>query len=130
VTTTQSETGSLRVLVVDDSPTMRQLLAVALRRVPNIALVEADNGAAGLELLAQQTFDLILVDLNMPVMNGFVFLENLRKIESAPPVIVITTESGQDDIDRAFALGAAAYVMKPVRAPDLADAITRVLGWA
>lgn len=115
-------------LVVEDSPTMRQLIALGLRRVANLSLVEAENGVEALGLMDEQQFDLILLDLNMPVMAGFAFLEELRTRDNVPPVIVITTESGQEDIDRAIALGAAAYIMKPVRAPDLADTIRQVLG--
>jgi two-component system, chemotaxis family, chemotaxis protein CheY len=115
-------------LVVDDSATMRQLIGFALRRVPGLDLVEAENGVEALRLLAERTFDLILLDINMPVMSGFTFLEKLRERSDVPPVIVITTEDAQEDIDRALALGAAAYVMKPVTGPVLADAIRQVIG--
>jgi two-component system chemotaxis response regulator CheY len=115
-------------LVIEDSPTMRQLIGVALKRVSDLDLVEADNGAIGLELLAKQSFNLILLDLNMPVMGGIVFLERLREIPSPPPVIVITTESAKEDVDRALALGASAYVMKPLKATDLVRAVIHVLG--
>ena len=115
-------------LVIEDSPTMRQLIGVALRRVSDLDLVEAENGAVGLELLAKQAFNLVLLDLNMPVMGGIVFLERLREMPSPPPVIVITTESAKEDVDRALALGAAAYVMKPLKATDLVRAVVHVLG--
>jgi CheY-like chemotaxis protein len=116
------------VLVVEDSPTMRQLIGLGLRRVAGLTLVEADNGLEALELLDQYAFDLILLDLNMPVMSGFVLLEKLRERADVPPIIVITTESGEEDINRALSLGVAAYIMKPVRAPDLADTVREILG--
>lgn len=115
-------------LIVDDSSTMRQLLGFAVKRIPGLDLVEAENGVEALRLLAERSFDLILLDINMPVMSGFTFLEQLRARGDAPPVIVVTTEEAQEDIDRALALGAAAYVMKPVTGPVLADAIRQVLG--
>ncbi len=114
-------------LVVEDSPTMRQLIALALRRIPALGFAEASNGAEALTLLGTRRFDLILLDINMPVMNGFTFLEQLRQIETPPPVIVISTESAREDIERAISLGAVAYVTKPVRGPDLAATVGRVL---
>jgi two-component system chemotaxis response regulator CheY len=115
-------------LIVDDSATMRQLIGFAVRRVPGLDLVEAENGVEALRLLAQRNFDLILLDINMPVMSGFTLLEELQAREHMPPVIVITTEGAQEDIERALALGAAAYVMKPVTGPVLADTIRQVIG--
>ena len=116
-------------LVIEDSTTMRQLLTLALRRIPGLSFVEATNGAEALQLLAEQHFDLILLDLNMPVMDGFGFLERLaERGEPPPPIIVITTESGVIDRDRAKALGAVAYVTKPVRGHDLAATVQQVLG--
>jgi len=114
-------------LVVEDSPTMRQLIALALRRIPGLAFAEAANGAEALALMAGQQFDLVLLDINMPVMNGFAFLEQLAQSAHRPPVIIISTESARDDIERAMALGAVAYVTKPVRGPDLAQTVIRIL---
>jgi len=115
-------------LVVEDSPTMRQLIALALRRIPALGFAEAANGAEALSLLGSRSFDVILLDINMPVMNGFAFLEQLAQMKTRPPVIIISTESARDDIDRAMSLGAVAYVTKPVRGPDLAATVSRVLG--
>jgi two-component system chemotaxis response regulator CheY len=116
-------------LVIEDSTTMRQLLTLALRRIPGLSFVEAQNGAEALDLLAERQFDLILLDLNMPVMDGFGFLERLaERGEPRPPIIVITTESGAVDRERAKALGAVAYVTKPVRGHDLAATVQQVLG--
>ena len=115
-------------LIVDDSSTMRQLIGFAVRRIPGLALVEAENGVEALRILGERSFDLILLDINMPVMSGFTLLEELQTRSDVPPIIVITTEDAQEDIDRAIALGAAAYVMKPVTGPVLADAIRQVIG--
>ncbi|HEU5058136.1 MAG TPA: response regulator [Kofleriaceae bacterium] len=115
-------------LIVDDSSTMRQLIGFAVRRIPGLDLVEAENGVEALRLLDERSFDLILLDINMPVMSGFTLLEQLQARTDVPPVIVVTTEDAQEDIDRALALGAAAYVMKPVTGPVLVDAIRQVIG--
>jgi len=115
-------------LVVEDSPTMRQLLTLALRRIPGLTFVEASNGAEALQMLGNRKFDLILLDLNMPVMGGFAFLEHLSQQGYRPPVIVITTEGATVDRERAQSLGVVAYVTKPVRGPDLAATVLSVLG--
>lgn len=115
-------------LIVDDSSTMRQLIGFAVRRVPGLDLVEAENGVEALRILGERSFDLILLDINMPVMSGFTLLEELQARGNVTPVIVVTTEDAQEDIDRALALGAAAYVMKPVTGPVLVDAILQVIG--
>jgi two-component system chemotaxis response regulator CheY len=115
-------------LIVDDSATMRQLIGFAVRRIPGLDLVEAENGVEALRLLAERRFDLILLDINMPVMSGFTLLEELQARGQMPPVIVITTEDADEDIERALALGASAYVMKPVTGPVLADTIRQVIG--
>ncbi|MCE9580781.1 MAG: response regulator [Deltaproteobacteria bacterium] len=116
------------VLVIEDSPTMRQLMSLALRRLPGLSLVAASNGAEALERMAEVEFDLILLDLNMPVMGGFTFLEHLATRATRPPVIVITTEGDAADRERAASFGVAAYVTKPLRANDLASAVTKILG--
>jgi two-component system, chemotaxis family, chemotaxis protein CheY len=115
-------------LVVEDSPTMRQLLTLALRRIPGLTFVEATNGAEALETMKTRRFDLILLDLNMPVMGGFAFLEHLAGAAERPPVIVVTTEDASIDRERAKALGVVAYVTKPLRGPDLAATVLSVLG--
>ena len=116
-----------RALVVEDSPTMRHLLALTLRRIPGLTFAEAEHGAQALALLAREPFDLVLLDINMPVMDGFTFLEHLAALPRRLPVIVISTESGKGDVDRATSLGVVAYVTKPVRGPQLAATVNQIL---
>lgn len=116
------------VLVVDDSSTMRQLTQFALRRIQEIRCVEAPDGATALQVLEDQAIDLILLDINMPVMNGFGFLESLAKHKpDAPPIIIITTEGAEEDIARASEFGVVAYVTKPVQSAALAKTVQDVL---
>jgi two-component system chemotaxis response regulator CheY len=115
-------------LVVEDSPTMRQLIALALRRLPGLAIYEVSNGAEALEAVGQQKFDVVLLDLNMPIMGGFAFLERLAGLAERPKVIVISTESAKEDKARAEKLGVVAYVTKPVRAAELASTVGGILG--
>ncbi|MGI9432268.1 MAG: response regulator [Myxococcota bacterium] len=107
-----------RVLIVEDSPTMRQLLVFALKRLKSVDVVEAQDGMDGLRKVTNDHFDLALVDINMPVMDGLKLIslirgeDNLRQM----PICVITTEGAQEDRDRALALGADEYLTKPIQA--------------
>ena len=107
-----------RILIVEDSPTMRQLLAFALKRIPNAVIVEARDGMDALRQVTSDHFDLALVDINMPVMDGLKLIHLIRDEESlkAMPIVVITTEGAQEDRARALALGADEYLTKPVQA--------------
>ena len=107
-----------RVLIVEDSPTMRQLLVFALRRLKDVEIVEAQDGMDGLRRVTSDHFDLALVDINMPVMDGLKLISLIRgeqRLQSMP-ICVITTEGANEDRDRALALGANEYLMKPIQA--------------
>src|SRR5688572_3671995 len=108
-----------RILIVEDSPTMRQLLAFALKRIPGAEIVEARDGMDGLRKVTSDHFDLALVDINMPVMDGLKLIHLIREEESlkSMPIVVITTEGADEDRERAIALGADEYLTKPVQAP-------------
>ena len=107
-----------RILIVEDSPTMRQLLVFALRRLAGVDIVEAQDGMDGLRKLSSDHFDLALIDINMPVMDGLKLIglmrgeDELREV----PVVVITTEGAEQDRERALRLGANEYLTKPIQA--------------
>ncbi len=109
---------SHRILIVEDSPTMRQLLAFALRRLRGAEIVEAQDGMDGLRRVTANPFDLALIDINMPVMDGLKLIHLIRQEEElrAMPIVVITTEGAQEDRDRAMALGANEFLTKPIQA--------------
>jgi len=116
-------------LVVEDSPMMRQLLVLALSRVKNLQVVEADDGVDGLRKLATGRFDLILTDINMPIMDG---LKLVKRVRSDPthkdvPIIVVTTEGSDEDKERALQLGANAYITKPIQAPQVIAKVRALL---
>ena len=118
------------VLVVEDSPMMRQLLVFALSRVKNLRVTEADDGVDGLRKLAGAKFDIILTDINMPIMDG---LKLVKRVRTDPahrdtPIIVITTEGSDEDRQRAMQLGANAYIVKPIQAPQLIAKVKELLG--
>jgi two-component system chemotaxis response regulator CheY len=116
-------------LVVEDSPTMRQLIVFALSRIKGLTCVEADDGVDALKKLSGQRFDIIITDINMPVMDGLKLVKRVRSDEQhkAVPVIIITTEGAEEDRQRALALGANAYVTKPIQAPQVIAQVKSLL---
>jgi two-component system chemotaxis response regulator CheY len=123
--------AALKVLVVDDSPTMRQLILFALKRIGDFQLVEASDGLDGLKKLAADKFDLILTDLNMPVMDGLKFIAMVRNDPHyrMVPIVIITTEGAVDDRDRALALGADACITKPIQNTQILDTVRGLLNF-
>ncbi len=107
-----------RILIVEDSPTMRQLLVFALKRIKGAELVEAQDGMDGLRKVTSDHFDLALVDINMPVMDGLKLISLIRGEENLKqmPIVVITTEGANEDRERALSLGADEYLTKPIQA--------------
>lgn len=116
-------------LVVEDSPMMRQLIVFALSRIKDMKVTEADDGIVALKKLATERFDIVITDINMPIMDGLKLVRRIRSDErhKAIPVVVITTEGAQEDRDRAMALGASAYVTKPIQAPQVIDIVKGLL---
>ncbi|HET6266401.1 MAG TPA: response regulator [Acidobacteriota bacterium] len=116
-------------LVVDDSPTMRQLIAFSLRRFKDAKVIEAVDGVDALKKLQEETVDMILVDINMPVMDGLKLVSLVRqnpKIKDLP-IVIITTEGAEEDRQRGLALGANAYIAKPIQPAHLLKVITGLL---
>ena len=116
-------------LVVEDSPMMRQLLVFALARLKNLQVTEADDGVDGLRKLASAKFDIILTDINMPIMDG---LKLVKRVRSDPthketPIVIITTEGANEDRQRALQLGANAYITKPIQAPQVIATVKELL---
>jgi len=112
-----------KVLAVDDSKLMLRMYEVMLRGTP---LLLAENGQVALELLAQHPdVDLVLLDINMPVMNGLEFLRALAAQGRLPglPVIVISTDGEEAQIQKGLEAGAVAYLTKPFDAEKLRAAV-------
>ena len=107
-----------RILIVEDSPTMRQLLVFALRRLKDVDIIEANDGMDGLRKVSSDHFDLALIDINMPVMDGLKLISLIRGEDnlSSIPIVVITTEGAKEDRERALSLGANEYLTKPIQA--------------
>jgi two-component system chemotaxis response regulator CheY len=118
-----------KVLIVEDSPTMRQLISFALKRMRGVRIVEASDGVDGLKKLATEKFDLIFTDINMPIMDGLKLVSLLRNDANYKntPVVVITTEGAQEDRERALALGANDYITKPIQPNRILDVARALL---
>lgn len=119
-----------RALVVEDSPTMRQLLVYALKRIPDMETIEAADGVDALRKLAGEGKpDIILTDINMPIMDGLKLVQRVRADAAMAqvPIVIITTEGGAEDRARALALGANAYITKPIKAPQVLKQVKALL---
>lgn len=116
-------------LVVEDSPTMRQLIVFALRRLQSLKVTEADDGVDALKKLQAGKFDILITDINMPIMDGLKLVSLVRKDENHKeiPIVIITTEGAQEDRQRALALGANAYITKPIQAPQVINTVKELL---
>jgi two-component system chemotaxis response regulator CheY len=107
-----------RILIVEDSPTMRQLLVFALKRMKGVDIEEAQDGMDGLRKVTSDHYDLAFVDINMPVMDGLKLISLIRAEQNleSMPICVITTEGAKEDRERALSLGANEYLTKPIQA--------------
>ncbi len=117
-----------QVLVVDDSTTIR-LYHQQILESAGMQVSQAANGYEALEKVLSQHFDLFLVDVNMPMMDGYVFLQKLREISNAP-AIMISNEAGTQDAERAYEVGASLYIVKPVDPHQLLAQINLLTGAA
>jgi two-component system chemotaxis response regulator CheY len=120
---------SKTILTVDDSRTMRDMLAMALNEA-GFTVVQAVDGEDGLAVLDAHSadVDVIITDINMPKLDGFGFIEGVRKDQRhrATPILVLTTESDDSKKNRARQAGATGWIVKPFNPVKLIDAIRRV----
>jgi two-component system chemotaxis response regulator CheY len=120
---------SLTVLTVDDSRTMREMLRAALADA-GFRVLQAEDGQAGLESLATETPDVIVTDINMPRLDGFGFIEGVRRDprHRATPILVLTTEGDPEKKSRGRQAGATGWIVKPFDPASLVAAVRRVAG--
>ena len=121
----------IRALIVDDSSVMRKIIERCLRQAGmDLAPVrEASNGAEALALVNETPFDLILSDINMPVMDGLELVRHLKEMDSGKniPIVMITTEGGEKSVLEALSLGANGYIRKPFTPDQVKDHVIPVL---
>lgn len=117
------------VLIADDSRAMRAMLTSTIESLGEINIIEACSGFEALRLLPRESVDLILTDINMPDINGLELISYLRNNPNYQdiPVIIISTEGSQKDIDRGKLLGANEYVVKPFDPAMLQELLLKYL---
>lgn len=119
-----------KVLIVDDSQLIHTMYRLLLNRYKDCRIADAMNGLEALDILAKESdFSLILLDINMPVMNGLQFMEKIHReyLYRHIPIIVISTEGKEEDTLRALKLGAYGYVVKPFKPNVLHELIDKVM---
>src|SRR5512133_3127159 len=117
-----------KILVVDDSALIHQMYRLVMNRY-NCTIADAMNGQEALDILAvQNDIELILLDINMPVMNGLQFMEKSAPlgIPNKIPIIIISTEGKEEDTIRGLRLGARGYLKKPFNPPELHSLIDKI----
>jgi two-component system chemotaxis response regulator CheY len=120
------------MLVVDDSPVTRKMVrrALGLCGLEVDDVIEACDGAEALEKLGQRRVDLVLADINMPVMNGIEMVERMSQDPElcSVPVVIVATPMSQDRVEYVLDKGARAYLAKPFRPEALRDVVVQILG--
>ncbi len=123
-----SQLSELRVLVVDDSRSMRRIVRQFLGNNGITKIAEAGNGQVAMELVQFQPLDMIVSDLNMPVMDGMEFLKNVKADPEFQtiPFIMLTVEAVQKTMNQALEIGADAYIVKPIDKDKLIEEIKQI----
>ena len=119
----------LRILIVEDSPTMRALMASTLEELGDVKVTEAASGFEALSCLPRERFDLILTDINMPDINGLELVSFVKSNEAYRdvPLVIVSTEGAERDRSRGLELGADAYIVKPFDPGVLRDTVGDLL---
>jgi two-component system chemotaxis response regulator CheY len=120
---------SMKILVVDDFPTMRRIVRNLLKELGYSNVDEAEDGAAGLSRLQGGGFNFVISDWNMPNMDGLEMLKRIRADAALShlPVLMVTAESKKENIIAAAQAGASGYVVKPFTAATLDEKLTKIL---
>jgi len=117
------------IMVIDDSPTIRVSVELALKQL-GFLIKQAENGKDALEKISEiknngEEIVLCLSDINMPVLNGIEFITEFRKVDKFTPVVVLTTEAEKDIIQKGKEAGASGWIIKPFQAEDLINVVKR-----
>jgi len=119
----------MKFLIVDDFSTMRRIVRNLLKEIGHADADEAEDGAIALNKLKNGTFNFVVSDINMPNMNGFQLLAEIKKDETLKhlPVLMVTAEARKEDIVLAAQTGAAGYIVKPFTKATLEEKVQKIL---
>ena len=122
-------TTDMKFLIVDDFSTMRRIVRGLLKEIGYNNAEEAEDGAVALNMLRNAKFDFVVSDINMPNMNGFELLNEIKKDDSLKhlPVLMVTAEARKEDIVRAAQDGAAGYIVKPFTKATLEEKVQKIM---
>ncbi len=120
---------SIKILIVDDSPTMRRILQNSLKHLGYEDVGEAENGREALSMLHVDQYNFIVTDWNMPEMDGLAFVKTVKEESefAAIPILMVTTRSQQEDVIEAMQAGVNNYVIKPFTPQVLKQKIDAIL---
>lgn len=120
---------SKKILIAEDSPTMRALIVSTIAAMGEFETVEAANGFEALRILPREKVDLIITDINMPDINGLELISFIRNNENyrTTPLFIISTEGSERDREKGLALGANAYLVKPFAPHQLQELVRKYL---
>ena len=119
----------LKFLIVDDFSTMRRIIRGLLKEIGYLNAEEAEDGVVALQMLRNASYDFVVSDINMPNMNGFELLTQIKKDETLRhlPVLMVTAEARKEDIVLAAQSGAAGYIVKPFTKATLEEKVQKIL---
>jgi len=119
----------MKFLIVDDFSTMRRIVRGLLKEIGYLNAEEAEDGAVALQMLKNAKFDFVVSDINMPNMNGFELLSQIKKDDGLKhlPVLMVTAEARKEDIVRAAQDGAAGYIVKPFTKATLEEKVQKIM---
>jgi signal transduction histidine kinase/DNA-binding response OmpR family regulator len=122
-----AQLAGARILLVEDGDTNRKLIQLVLQRA-GATVAAAENGQLGVDLAAQQAFDLILMDMQMPVMDGYTASSLLRQRGISVPIIALTAHAMRGDEEKCLTAGCSGFLTKPIDPDELVHAIGKILG--
>src|SRR5574340_282546 len=103
-----------KIIIAEDSSTMRLFLRLYLKKLPGISIIESPDGLDAIEKIKKERFDLLVTDLQMPNMDGLTLIERIRQMGLQLPIIILTTLGEERDVEKGLSLGANDYITKPV----------------
>ena len=117
----------MKILVVDDSATMRRIVLRTLSEMGFKDVVEAEDGQKALDAVDRGGIELIITDWNMPIMSGLEFVTELRTKNATVPVLMVTTNASSQDVVQALKAGVSHYVVKPFTAETLKEKVLALI---